>query len=172
MSVIIGTSDFVGRYAIVTGTNEAALIQEDIDTIETTWMRNLLGVTEGDAFILECSLNLGVPTSPQYVTIYDYLQLEDVYCNNEFEYVSSGIKEMLKGVVYSQYYTQKKTVPTVIGKQVIQASNAVSSPDLFELKRYYNQSINNYRVIQKYIHRNLSDFPDYKGLNKNYSTPF
>ena len=172
MSYIISTSDFVGRYAIVTGTNEAALIQEDIDNIETTWMRNLLGVTEGDAFILECSLNVGVPTSPQYLVIYEYLQLEEVYCNNEFEYVSGGIKEMLKGVVYNQYYTQKKTVPSVIGKQVIEGSNAVSSPSLFELKRYYNQSINNYRVIQKYIERNRADFPDYKGLNKNYTTPF
>jgi hypothetical protein len=172
MSSIIKQSDFIGKYAISTPPSHVVLVQQVIDDVEVQWMNNLLGLVDSLAFRTECAGNNGVPTSAQYLTIFNALQLSN-WCDS-WEQYSSGVKDMLLNAVVVEWYTKSVQFQgTTLGTKQIDSSNSkVVSGTTFKHKNQYNLALTNYRVIQRYIYQNSSDFPDFKGINKNYSSPF
>ena len=142
-----------------------------MDEVETRWLNNLLGTVEATALLADANANGGIPVLAPYLVIFNALQLED-YCN-EWETYSGGLKEMLINVVYAQWYNEKAIQGTTIGLKKINSTNATNvHGQTFKLKNALNLAVNNYRVIQKYIASNMSDYPDYKGMNKKYTSPF
>jgi hypothetical protein len=172
MSSIIQQSDFIGKYAISTPPSYVALVQQVIDDIELQWMNNLLGLADSLAFRAECLGNGGVPTSAEYLNIFNSLQLDN-WCDS-WEQYSSGVKDMLLNAVVVEWYTKNiQFQGTTLGTKQIDSSNSkVVSGTTFKHKNQYNLAVTNYRVIQRYIYQNSNDFPDFKGINKNYTTPF
>lgn len=171
MSILIGISDFVGIKAISSNSHEVAYIQQFMDTIESKWLLNLLGKTDRDALLLEALGNSGVPTSANYLAIYGEIQLTN-HCS-DWEVYSSGMKDMLINVVYAKWYNFKNLQGTTMGLKKLNSTNADNPAGAnFKLKNDVNLAVNNYRVIQKYIYQNCADYPDFNGINKNYTTPF
>lgn len=172
MSVLISPSDFIGKYVLPGTPLEVVLKQQLIDEVETRWMTNLLGSVEATALLADANANGGVPVLAPYLVIFNALQLED-YCNDEWELYSGGLKEMLINVVYAQWLNEKAIQSTTIGLKKINSTNSSNvHGQTFKLKNNINLAVNNYRVIQKYIDTNIADYPDYKGINKKYTSPF
>ena len=169
MSVLIQITDFIGKYAI--STFETTEVQQLLDEEETKWINNLLGVAEATLFLADANANGGVPVIPQYLIIYNALQLDN--CHSDFENYSTGIKLMLINAIYAEWYGQENVQGTSIGLKVIESTNADTVPGYtFKLKNNLNEAIGNYKVIQNYICMNSSDYPDYAGVTKNYVSPF
>ena len=170
MSILISINDFIGKYNVTTPASDTSIFQSVCDEVEAKWMLNLLGETESAAFIADASAT-GIPTLPQYLKIYNVLQLSG-HCST-WEVYSSGVKDMLINAVYAQWYNDVAIQGTLVGLKKIDTTNSSSVPaTTFKLKNNWNLAVNNYRVIQKYIYSNSSDFPDFAGINKNYTTPF
>ena len=167
MSVILTQSMFIGEYAIAAGPLGATDLQNIIDRVEPQTIKELFGNTMGTDFLNDISS--GVPQDPDYLTLFNALMLEDP-CT--FENYSTGIVEMLKCLVFNEWYTSRQANPTTTGQKKLDSSNSRNYPDNSHLMfRYYNRAIGNYKVIQEYCEKNLETNPDFDGYEKDYASP-
>jgi hypothetical protein len=159
---------FVGQYSVPIGGNPAVAteFQSLIDIVETRTIKELFGNTMGTAFLADISS--GVPQDADYLTLFNALLLENP---RTFEDYSTGIVEMLKCFVYFEYYTSTQADPSTQGLKKIDSSNSKNYPNNSHLMMVkYNLGVANYKVIQEYVCDNMETYPDYNGVNKNYST--
>ena len=81
-------------------------------------------------------------------------------------YISEGMVEMVKGLVYYQYLKDMTNVVAVSGnvRQMGENSENVSTLNTMIYTRY-NDSVRTYKAIQKFICDNNSDYLDFNGIN-------
>jgi hypothetical protein len=164
MAVLIATGDFVGKYTIVT--NNTVAIQKLIDDTERRMLKDLLGESLYTLFIADIGTG-GVPSDPDYVTIYDELRINHKVPVDDF---STGMKEMLLAMVWYQWNNDVQTIPTQNGLKNIESSNSkAQGTNTFTNKRAYNLAIANYKVIQFYIQQNSDIYGDIKYIHKDYT---
>lgn len=137
-----------------------------IEELEPIYLDDLLGCELAELFIADC--NNGVFTEPRFQVIYDQL------CNESFcEYKRSlGIKIMLKGFIYFEYGRTLTNQLLMEGAQrSISENNTNVSQFSTRIIPNYNRSVDTYKAIQQYICDHKSDYPEFKGKDKNYSSP-
>lgn len=168
MSVIINQSMFVGEFAIAAGPLGSADLQALISATETQIIKELFGNVMAASFIADISS--GAPVNPDYVVLFDTLLLDNPAT---FEDYSTGIVEMLKCFVYTHWYSSRQMSPSSQGGKKQQSSNSSNFPDnSFFMHKYRNLGIANYKVIQEYIGDNSVNYPDFKGVSKQYTNIF
>jgi hypothetical protein len=168
MSAIVQPSDFVGKHAISTDmfTNQNFVLA--INEIETNWLNKLLGTSLATLFLADL-LN-GVPQSARFLAIYNAIVLSDECIDESY---SSGMKDLFKGIVYYTWQKKNPLQSTTIGQVNTVATNSAKPSFTSSIVvSIYNEAINNYKVIQSYIKRNSSTYPEFNGINENYSQLF
>jgi len=164
MSVILTQSMFVGQYAVATGPLGATDLQLIIDSVEDRTIKELFGNTMAALFIADISS--GVPQDTNYLTLFNPLLLDNP---RTFEDYSTGIIEMLKCFVYFEWYQSRQASPSTAGLKKIDSSNSKNYPNNSDLMmKKYNLGVANFKVIQEYACDNMTTYPDYDGVNKNY----
>jgi hypothetical protein len=168
MATLITSSDFAGEYLVSTTAQTVGQFTALQTKVENKWLNDLLGTTIAPLLLANAAGNNGIPNDPEYLAIYNEIRLPE--CHG-FENYSSGMKEMLISMVWFEWFKGAPFTGTTVGQRLQETTN--SKPvggNSFLFTTRYNLSINNYKVIQKYIHQNLADYPDYSTLQKHYLT--
>lgn len=165
MGILINTTDFVGKYYIAFNTAGSAELDAFITQYETPLLYDLLGKTLADAFIASVANNL--PVGAAYLAIYNVIELDlgCDYARNE------GMKNMLLGFLFFEWMRTNPIKSTVNGQAIMSNENSTPVIDNWGITRIYNNSVNDYQIIQYYINQNLTDYPNYKGQYKGYASP-
>lgn len=156
--MILSPSDFVGKYELHTGIYVQSKLQNYIDIYEPMYLKHLFGIDLYNQFMSDLLNN--VPQSPNFLAVFNPLSQDlgySFYWGNSFNNVntmiiSEGIKEMLKGFIYFEYAKDLNNQMTPYGnvKPISENSEVVST--LFSMMyTRYNEAINSYRAIQRYI---------------------
>ena len=163
MTPITTESDYIGSYEISKNEFTTDKINESIANVEESMLFKLLGVE------LKV-LYLANPTNPLYTKIRDpFVHQED--CGIFLE--STGIKEMMKGFVYFDYFKQSNNSATLLGLRGKKAENSDNKTDLEDaLNINYNKSVKTYKAIQDYIMLKIADYPTFKGIELKYNQWF
>ena len=163
MGILITKSDFVGVYAIPKTINDN--IDAFINECEEQYLIDLLGVELYDLF--KADLVNKIPQTNIYLTIYNKF----TEAIGSFVYSSIGMKNMLLGYLYFEITRDNNTKNTSSGQVVNTVETSVRSGNAMLFKKH-NDSIKTHKVIQTYILDNLDVYPTFKGIVKNYSSPF
>jgi len=158
MSLIIA-NDFTGKYEVHISQFTADKLQEYIDRYETSILNKLLGVDLYTLFMADIVL----PT-PQ--PIYDKIFLpfiEQTECGEILE--SKGMKDLLTGMIYFYYVRDQYTQMSTLGAVKNKGENSESTTYVMSgLNARWNEAVESYRAIQRYIELNKSvDYPTFKG---------
>jgi hypothetical protein len=156
--MIISVQDFVGKYELHKGMFVQSKLQNYIDIYVPRYLKQLLGVDFYNQFVSDL-LN-DVPQSPNFLDIFNPIS-EDLGYSFYTEYgmqvsnsmiLSDGMIEMLKGFIYFEYAKDLYNQMTPYGnvKPVSENSEIVSTGFSLMYTRY-NEAINSYRAIQRYI---------------------
>lgn len=163
MGILVTKSDFVGKYSLVKSINDK--IDVFIEEYEEQILVDLLGQDLFDLF--QNDLVAKVPQTDIYLAIYNKFTEYD----NNFAYTSTGMKKLVLSLIYFEMSRDNSQKNTQVGtvKNVTEVSESLSPTYLFKI---YNEGIKNYKAIQRYILDNLSDYPDFKGIVKNFTSPY
>lgn len=167
MANILSISDFEsGLNKVNYNSYQSSNLQWYIDKYERHYLLVLLGVDLYDLFIAD--LSGGVPTSAIYTSIFEPIQVQI----DDDNLVNRGMKEMLTGFIYFHYVRDNMTLQATTGSKKVEGDNtrnitAISA----NIGLRFNDSVDDYHVIQEYIERNDSDYPDYNGQKLDYSLP-
>ena len=163
MGILITKSDFVGQFAIPKTVNDN--IDSFILDYEEQYLIDLLGVELFDLF--QADLVNRIPQTNIYLAIYNKF----TEAIGSFVYSSIGMKNMVLGYLYFEITRDNNTKNTSSGQvnNVIETSVRSGNAMLF---KKHNDSIKTHKVIQTYILDNLDVYPTFKGIIKNYSSPF
>ena len=164
MGLLISNSDFIGKYKVSTNSFTASVLTDFTTQYETIYLKELLGKDLSDLFIAD--LTAQAPTTPIYLTLYNYLEVESY---NKM-YVSQGMKDMMLGFIYYEFNRKDKIKQTINGA-VVNQSELSREAGFTEnsITMNYNDSVDYYKTIQMYINDNLTDYPLFKGLEKQVS---
>lgn len=167
MANILNISDFSSGINIIRHNGyQDTTLQWYIDKYERKYLIDLLGVTLYDLFVADISG--GVPTTPIYTDIFEpiatVIQDENL--------VNRGMLEMLKGLVYFHYVRDDMFKQTPTGAKSVKSDNSTSvTLTSMNIQERFNDSVDDYKVIQEYIRENSVDYPTFLGKDLKYSLP-
>jgi hypothetical protein len=151
-------SDFTGRFAIAQAYNgDTAKLQSYIDTYEVQYLTQLLGAELYDLFIEGYGNDEEI-----YVKLFDAFSFDSETEGRPL--ISQGMREMLKGFIYTHYINGDLETTTTTGNVILEAEGGKKVTDDSSLYRTYNGSIGTYKTIRAYIQENRVDYPTYKGI--------
>ena len=159
---MIVVAEFRGKFELAINNNTTSKIQSYIDRYEDIHLIELLGKELYDLFIAN-------PADPEFLAISEPFTFQSD-CGKVWQ--SQGMKSMLLGFVYFMYTRDNKTTQTTAGVVKLKAdlSSVPSNMSTMNWQRY-NESVDTYDAIQAYILDNESDYPTFKGVNKQYIIP-
>lgn len=166
MSRFVNVSDFENWKLKISKTcYQEDDLQACIDKIETIYFQDLVGcalwtlmVAEWDASALPHSF-----TTQRYIDIYNAF-CTDGDCGIER---SAGIKEMLIHFIYFEYVRGQAFENRTAGMTKTKSENSdPASPNEHGLFTVYNEGIDTYWTIRKYICDNIATYPEFKGIHK------
>jgi hypothetical protein len=161
---MVATSDFIGKFQVTVNEFTVSKLQLYIDRYEENYLRELLGLELYDLYI-------ATPLDPLFVAIESPFVFQST-CDNQI-YESQGMKDMLTGFIFFMYtrdlYSSQSIVGTV--KQSNENSTIPTNVSALLWQRY-NESILSYDAIQQYIRENLTDYPTFKGVEKDAIIPY
>lgn len=159
MASITTPADFKGQYSINRNKHNEASIQACIDSVEELVLLELFGV-DFKAIVLQGVVD-GVVI---YENLYNPFNFQDS-CDRIF--VSKGIKEMLLGFVYFEWFATHSVAVVLDGQRENESENSKSASSLkANNEKRYNDAVKTYRAIQAYINENLDIYPEFKGKGK------
>lgn len=173
MASITAPEDYTGKYLITKNATNQAKIQQYIDLYEVQYLIALFGVEFYQQYLDGLAL---IPTpDPLYVKLRDPFtsQMEGNWvdygyglCHNQ-PLISSGIKNMLVGFIYWEYYKDDFSDVNINGQaKTLPENSQNSSVFMANLYSRYNESIRTYHAIQAYIKQNSTDYPNFRGIHK------
>lgn len=167
MADIITIVDFEkGLLKIPTSTYQENDLQAYIDRYEKKYLIDLLGINLYDLFISD--LIGGFPTSPEFLKIFLPITEEVNGC----DIFSEGMKPTIAGLIYFHYVRDNITRLTTGGAKRTTSDNSENIQALSaNIGMRWNESVESYRAIQRYIYENLSDYPTFKGVRIQYTVP-
>lgn len=160
MASITTPADFIGQYTINKNKHNEAKIQSCIDSVEELVLLELFGVDFKD-IVLQGVEDL----NPIYEKLYNPFNFQDS-CDRIWQ--SKGVKEMLLGFVYWEWFASTNSVAIVLdGQRENESENSKSASSLkANNEKRYNDAVKTYRAIQAYINENLDIYPEFKGKGK------
>lgn len=169
---MLTTSDFTGYYKLPFDNNSKAVVEDLIQRKEFEYLVALLGYTLYLEFINDLGSN-PEPTQQKFKDIFGYLFEKDNVvglASNGGVMASSGIKDMMKGIVYYHFANEFSVDATQVGFKTNKNENSESlKPNigLEMIEDRYNKAIDNYKAIQSFIKNNLTIYPTFDGVDKN-----
>jgi hypothetical protein len=154
--MILAVSDFVGSRLISVAYGSNAL-QAFINKNEPQLIMDLLGVEMGQELIEDNDLfpELQEPFSIQ-------VQQGDIYH-------SQGLKQMLIDFIFAMFPRENATINTSGGTQKLKQEGGESVTNYI---KPYNDAVHTYWAIQAFIKENKADYPNYKGVEKEFTWYF
>lgn len=180
MSRFLEPSDFTGKFKISKNCYDEAVLQEYIDKYEDLYLIRLLGSDLFDLFIADLDIS-NQPQTQIYIDIFEpfHKDLESFserwniskwYYNHNCILLSEGMVEMLKGFIYYHYVTAENVKHTIMGltKSINENSSSASYEMIYRTGEVrYNEALNTYIDIQRYICEELESYPDWNGIKMN-----
>lgn len=185
---ILSPSDFTGVHKISQDQYTVKPLQEYIDREEKALLCKLLGDSLADQVISYFESNKD-PDDPLLNRIIDpfckniqgtsevlYYHFYHYYYWSYFPnrcksktFLSRGIEEYLKGFIYYEFITQSPIKQTPAGSSESAYSSATKVPTkknyrVAEMRR--NEALGTYEAIQYIICENISDYPDFNGVDE------
>lgn len=159
MASITIPADFNGQYSINRNKHNEASIQACIDSVEELVLLELFGV-DFKAIVLQGVVDEVVI----YENLYNPFNFQDS-CDRIWQ--SKGIKEMLLGFVYWEWFATHSVAVVLDGQRENESENSKSASSLkANNEKRYNDAVKTYRAIQAYINENLDIYPEFKGKGK------
>lgn len=160
MGLLINKTDFVDSFALSKSIEDT--LDAYIAKYEEAYLMELMGVELFKLF--KADVSAGVPQTAPYQALFNKISA-DV---DNYIVTSQGLKSMLLGFIWFEYVriTGYKHTGTGVVTGVNEISRNANLQSGFIYKRY-NESINDYKVIQWYICDNSSTYPTYNGQQKN-----
>lgn len=161
---IVSKSDFVGIWLIsLNGVNDS-YINGIIDYVEKTYLRRLLG----DDLYIAFTTGLAATTVES-----KWLNLRDGenYTYNDFNYVFSGVKTMLKYLIWVEYHDKSREMskPTGLAIPSIENAEVITNADMsIVLARHYNIAVECYYETIDYINRKNDPTEIYANLDTTF----
>ena len=162
MGLIVNTTDFVGKYALAQ--NSFSNLGDYITQFERNYLYKLLGKELADLFIAD--LSNYVPQTTRFENIYNQIIGE----TNGICYFNEGMKNMMLGFIYFEYQRMEKIQSTVSGS-FANTSETAREVGFMELNLYgrYNQSVKDFKEIQRYCLNESATYPEFDGYELDYS---
>lgn len=159
MASITTPADFNGQYSINRNKHNEVSIQACIDSVEELVLLELFGVDFKD-IVLQGVVDEVVI----YENLYNPFNFQDS-CDRIWQ--SKGIKEMLLGFVYWEWFATHSVAIVLDGQRENESENSKSASSLkSNNEKRYNDAVKTYRAIQAYINENLDIYPEFKGKGK------
>lgn len=159
MASITTPADFNGQYSINRNKHNTNDIITCIDSVEELVLLELFGV-DLKTIVLDGVANL----DPIYEKLYNPFSYQDS-CDRIWQ--SKGIKEMLLGFVYFEWFATHSVAVVLDGQRENESENSKSASSLrANNEKRYNDAVKTYRAIQAYINDNLDIYPEFKGKGK------
>lgn len=160
MASITAPIDFkVGQYKININKHNEADVQACIDSVEELALLQLFGVEFKDIVLQGV-----VDEDPIYEKLYNPFTFQDS-CDRIWQ--SKGVKEMLLGFVYFEWYATHSVAVVLDGQRENESENSKSASSLkANNEKRYNDAVKTYRAIQTYIIENFEIYPEFKGQSK------
>lgn len=156
---LITTTDFTNKYKVTLTDFNATELTSYIERYETITLVELFGVELYDLWIAGIGLS-----DPLYTVLRDPF-IEQLDCGIILN--SRGVNDMLLGVVYFYWQRDRSTQRTDSGPVKKKAENSESvSHFKANLQSRWDEAIDTYCAIQKYIMENDADYPEFNGLRK------
>jgi len=177
---------FTGYYRISQDAQVNTILSEYITKFEKKYLVDLLGYDLYQLFIADFSG--GVPQTAIYETIYNELNYDPDSSDSTFipsQYnmsnyacnfrsgevvptLSLGMSEMLKGFVFFHFVSDMnlQVSPTGVISNKNENAEVFAGKTLEFIEARYNESIDSYKVIRRYLQDNLSVYPTFKGVEK------
>lgn len=167
MPTITKIADYNSRYQVAKDSYSKKTLQVYIDELETTLIRDLLGVELGNLFIADLDLD-GVPQTQRFIDIYNAFAVQED-CGTIWS--SYGMKDYLIGQIYYDYARNTNTYNSQIGnKSAIGENSEIAGNMIHDLSQRFNKAIVNGKSIQWYCGCHLpEDYPEYKGVELDYT---
>lgn len=188
MAYFVTKEDFKkGRFLIQHNDNICPdNLQEYIDGEETTVLKDLFGVEMYNDFVNDYVNESTQGTAgqvyigntfdnPFYKILYDEIELEcackTCKCQSSR---NDGLVDMLKGFIYFAYMRDFSNIQrTLQGYKYNNAESSTIAPmSNVGLHTYYNNSVDDYKVIEKYILKNRKDYPMFCGRTRTHMGAF
>lgn len=165
MSNLVEISDFTGSFTIARDTYTKAIFDEVRDEYQFKLIYQMLGGELGQLFIADLDAN-GVPQTSRFTDIYNAFNT-DGSCGL---YVSEGIKKMVIAYVYFYWVSENNTKVGITGNTNNKGENSDIIPTIGWMVKRFNRAIATAKNIQWYIGQNSSDYPEYEGVELEYTS--
>lgn len=169
MSRFVKATDFLtGELKIQQGTNSS--LQETVDKVEKDILQDLLGCALYSLFIGDWDVsnpNANEFSEDRFKDIFNEF-CEDSDCGI---LKSIGIKTMLMHFIYFEFVRKMPFENALAGtRATVQETSERVTPNQIGLFNYYNTGVENYQSIQRFICDNSSDYPEFKGEAKEFTS--
>lgn len=159
MASITTPADYNGQYSINRNKHNTNDIIACIDSVEELVLLELFGV-DFKTIVLQGVVDL----DPIYEFLFEPFNYQDS-CDRIWQ--SKGIKEMLLGFVYFEWFATHSVAVVLDGQRENESENSKSASSLrANNEKRYNDAVKTYRAIQAYINDNLDIYPEFKGKGK------
>lgn len=150
---ILAPKDFAGKFLITKNAKNIPDIQAAIDKTEFRIMNELFGKDMYADYLVGVNPNTPDPL---------FIKLQEPFFENSLG-VSEGIKVMLLGFTFFDYYQTDTITAAITGQQVTKSENSEKVNVLMNNSEIKNDSIVTFNVIKNYVRRNSSDYTNYGG---------
>lgn len=165
---ILASSDFTGQFGLAqSNTTDFSWYFE---RYEREYLVKLLGADLYGLFYADLGGDPETPTEDKYVTIFEPLTFDDGK-----PYVSHGIKFILKCFVFYHFIKDNNLYHSIAGLVSNNVENAVAQIETKGaqyITTRYQEALESFEAIQVYIQNNLSDYPDFNGVEIQRSPVF
>lgn len=176
--ILLSVTDFTGFFNIPTSNSRetTTLLQTYIDRYEKTYLCNLMGVELAELFIADLA---NVTQETRFAVIQDAFYLDDPNTTGVM-YESKGLVDMLTGVIFYHFVTERSALLTTNGVSVsVTETGEILSPEgaYRFAERKFNQMLATWEAIQWYIedyapseYPNDADrlYPEFNGQGMDY----
>ncbi len=170
---ILTISDFEnGRYIIPTQGQTAVDLGIYIDRIEFEYLPLLFGKDLYDLFIADLAApTAGEPTEARFVEVYNPFTKQPSDCVLA---QSTGIVDMLKGLVYYHFIKDDTSRVTSVGIKLTTGDNSNNVTAIHhDILCRFNDSICTYQAIQWWMRdEDQANYPEFEGIPKSFNHPF
>lgn len=188
--MIITAEQFTGFFKIAQDPQSLAILTSYIERYEKQYLIELFGY---DLYVLfEEDLTDSEPIEPQterFTVVFEELNYEgsaepmfyrrgftghkNCFCDDNKTEVeptlSRGIVDMLLGFIFYEFVKEYDIQVSQTGLVINANENSTPLPGALHthyVESRYNQSVNSYKVIRRYMMANSTTYPEYKGVEK------
>jgi hypothetical protein len=166
MATILQTTDFNSGDVKISQQADVRTALEAVITVanekEVLW--NLLGPTEGQAFIDDLSGDPAVPVTAKYQTIFNQL----TFSHNDYPITTLGLKEIMKYWFYIKFVRDQSVVNTAGGNRVVLFEASEADTINGKLTIINNRMVEEVRKLWCYISDNSDTYTDFQAFGNHW----